>query len=110
MGKAHITKKFIEIGGELEGDFFDGMIDGLRVGAYHGTSVMLKDASIGSQIYDVFIYGHTHKKEESRIGKTVVLNPGTGHKKIKNTSGAFSDGGTMIFNTRINEIAYQPLP
>ena len=44
-------------------------------------SVILKDASIGSQIYDVFIYGHTHKKEESRIGKTVVLNPGTGHKK-----------------------------
>jgi predicted phosphodiesterase len=53
---------------------------------------------------------HTHKKEESRIGETVVLNPGTGHKKIKNTSGAFSDGGTMIFNTRINEIACQPLP
>jgi predicted phosphodiesterase len=84
------------------------MIDGFGIGDYYGTSVILKDASIGSQIYDVFIYGHTHKKEESRIGKTVVLNPGTGHKK--NTSGAFSDGGTMIFNTHINEIAYQPLP
>jgi predicted phosphodiesterase len=109
MGKAHITKK-IEIGWELEGDFFDGMIDGFGIGVYHGTSVMLRDASIGSQIYDVFIYGHTHKKEESRIGKTVVLNPGAGHKKIKNTSGAFSDSSTMIFNTRTNEIACQPLP
>ncbi|MGB7557807.1 MAG: metallophosphoesterase family protein, partial [Nitrososphaeraceae archaeon] len=89
---------------------FDGMIDGLDVGVCHGTSVMLKIASIRSQIYAVFIYGHTHKKEESRIGKTVVLYPGTGHKKIKNTSGAFSDGGTMIFNTRTNKIAYQPLP
>ena len=86
------------------------MIDGLGIGVYHGISVMLKNASIGSQIYDVFIYGHTYKKEESRIGKTVVLNPGTGHKKIKNTSRAFSDGGTMIFNTRTNEIAYQPSP
>jgi predicted phosphodiesterase len=86
------------------------MIDGFGIGVYHDTSVMLKDASIGSQIYDVFIYEHTHKKEESRIGETVVLNPGTRHKKIKNTSGAFSDGGTMIFNTLINEIAYQPLP
>jgi predicted phosphodiesterase len=86
------------------------MINGFGIGVYHGTSVILKDASIGSQIYDVFIYGHTHKKEESRIGNTVVLNPGTGHKKIKNTSGAFSDGGTMIFNTRTNKIAYQPLP
>jgi predicted phosphodiesterase len=86
------------------------MIDGLGIGVYYVISVMLKDASIGSQIYDVFIYGHTHKKEESRIGKTVVLNPGAGHKKIKNTSGAFSDGGTVIFNTRTNEIVYQPLP
>jgi predicted phosphodiesterase len=64
------------------------MIDGFGIGVYHDVSVMLKNASIGCQIYDVFIYGHTHKKEESRIGKTVVLDPGTGHKKIKNTSGA----------------------
>jgi predicted phosphodiesterase len=107
MGKATLLKKFIEIGGEPEGDFFDGMIDSFGIGVYHGTSMILKDASIGSQIYDVFIYGHTHKKEESRIRKTIVLNPCTGHK---NTSGAYSDGGTMIFNTRTNEIAYQPLP
>jgi predicted phosphodiesterase len=59
------------------------MIDGLGIGVYHGTSVMLKNASIGSQIYDVFIYGHTYKKEESRIGKTVELNPGTGQKNQK---------------------------
>jgi predicted phosphodiesterase len=45
------------------------MIDGLGVGVFHGTSVILKDASIGSQIYDVFIYGHTQKKEEGRIGR-----------------------------------------
>ena len=70
MGKAHITKKIIKIGGELEYDFFDGMINGFGIGVYHGTSVIIKDASIGSQMYDVFIYGHTHKKEESRIGKT----------------------------------------
>jgi hypothetical protein len=48
MGKAHITKKIIEIGGELEYDFFDGMINGFGIGVYHGTSVILKDASIGS--------------------------------------------------------------
>lgn len=49
---------------ELEGDFFDGMIDGLGIGVYHGTSVMLKNASIGSQIYDVFIYGHTYRRKK----------------------------------------------
>jgi hypothetical protein len=45
---------------ELEDEFFDGMIDGFGIGVYHDTSVILKDASFGSQIYDVFIYGQTH--------------------------------------------------
>ena len=31
----------------------------------------------------VYIYGHTHIKEENIIGDTIVLNPGTGHKKVK---------------------------
>jgi predicted phosphodiesterase len=43
--------------------------------------VKLKDAAIASKMYDVFIYGHTHIKEENKIGDTMVLNPGTGHKK-----------------------------
>jgi hypothetical protein len=45
---------------ELEDEFFDGMIDGFGNGVYHDTSVMLKDASIGSQICDVIIYGDTY--------------------------------------------------
>jgi hypothetical protein len=60
MGKPTLLKKFIEIGWELEDDFFDGMIDGFGIGVYYGTSVILKDASIGSQIYDVFyLWTHT---------------------------------------------------
>jgi predicted phosphodiesterase len=68
---------------ELEDEFFDGRIVGFGIGVYHDTSVMLKNASIGSQIYDVFIYRHIHKKEENRIGKTVVLNPTPDIKKSK---------------------------
>jgi predicted phosphodiesterase len=52
-------------------------------GVYHGTSVKLKDAAIASKMYDIFIYGHTHIKEENKIGDTIVLNPGTGHKKVR---------------------------
>ena len=46
MGKSSIlSKKFVEMGGELHGEFFDDFIDGLRFGIYHGTSVKLKDGS-----------------------------------------------------------------
>jgi hypothetical protein len=37
-----------------------------------------------------------------------LSDPGTRHKKQK-YSGAFGDCSTMIFNTRTDEIAYQPL-
>jgi predicted phosphodiesterase len=48
------------MGGELHGEFFVDFIDGLRFGIYQGTSGKLKDAAVGSKMYDVFIYGHTH--------------------------------------------------
>jgi putative phosphoesterase len=108
--KLILLKKFVEMGGELHDEFFDDFIDGLRFGIYHGTSVKLKDAAIGSKMYDVFIYGHTHIKEENKIGDTIVLNPGTGHKKVKSASGVFQEGGTMVFDTQTKETKYDPLP
>ena len=105
--KLILSRKFVEMGGELHGEFFDDFIDGLRFGIYRGTSVMLKDAAIASKMYDVFIYGHTHIKEENIIGDTIVLNPGTGHKKVKSVSGAFQEGGTMVFDTQTKETKYE---
>lgn len=108
--KLILSKKFFEIEGELHGEFYDDFIDGLRFGIYHGTNLKLKDAVIASKLYDVFIYGHTHIKEENKIGDTIVLNPGTGHKKVKSTSGVFQEGGTMVFDTQTKETKYDPLP
>jgi len=34
------------------------------------------DALIKSQIYDIVIYGHTHKPVIEKQGKTLVINPG----------------------------------
>jgi hypothetical protein len=39
-----------------------------------------------------------------------VLNPGTGHKKVKSVSGVFQEGGTMVFDTQTKETKYDPLP
>lgn len=108
--KLILSKKFFEIEGELHGEFYDDFIDGLRFGIYHGTNLKLKDAAIASKLYDVFIYGHTHIKEENKIGDTIVLNPGTGHKKVKSALGVFQEGGTMVFDTLTKETKYDPLP
>jgi predicted phosphodiesterase len=101
----------MQLGGKLESEFDDIVIDGLRFGIYHGTSEKLREAAIKSEMYDIFIHEHTHKRREDKIGQTLVLNPGTAHKKIKSASGSFEEeGGIMIFDTQTKEYKYVPLP
>jgi len=52
------------------------LIDRKEVGIYHGTNPQLSEILIESQIFDLLILGHTHKKKIEKLGKTLVLNPG----------------------------------
>ncbi len=36
----------------------------------------LIDALAESQKYDIIIYGHTHRTDLRKIGKTLIINPG----------------------------------
>ena len=47
-----------------------------EVGIYHGTNLQLSELLVESQIFDLLILGHTHKKRLEKIGKTLILNPG----------------------------------
>lgn len=51
-------------------------IDNRQVGIYHGTNEQLCESLIESQLFDLLILGHTHKKRIEIIGKTLVMNPG----------------------------------
>lgn len=51
-------------------------IESKEVGIYHGTNLQLSELLIESQVFDLLILGHTHKKRIEKIGKTFVLNPG----------------------------------
>jgi uncharacterized protein len=108
--KLGLLKKFMDMGGELEGEFADREIESLRFGIYHGTSEKLREAAIKSEIYDIFIHGHTHKRRDEKIGKTLVLNPGTAHKKVKSASGLFEEGGIIIYDTQTKEHKFVSLP
>ncbi|MFQ5940260.1 MAG: metallophosphoesterase [Nitrososphaerales archaeon] len=77
--KFRLIKAFSQIGGEIKGDFCEMEKDGIKFAVYHGTEPQLKDALIECRKYDVVIYGHTHSLENTRVGNTLVLNPGTAH-------------------------------
>ena len=108
--KLMLSKKFIEIGGELKAEFDDREISSSRFGIYHGTSENLREAAIRSGFYDVFIHGHTHKrrnerveialKNEAVIKRIQVFNPGTAHKNFPNIENKIENTPSIIiYNT-----------
>lgn len=72
-----LTSIFDKIHAELKGEIFEKVYDRMRFAVYHGTSLAKKEQLIKSGKYDVFIYGHTHRKDNKQIGTTRVINPGT---------------------------------
>ena len=114
--KIHLLKNFLEVGGDLKGELAEIELDGLRFGIYHGTSNELKEQLASSGKYNIFICGHTHRKElphdapkgkyENDAKNTLILNPGTAHKKVESISGAFKEGGIIIFDTQTKEYKF----
>ena len=50
------------------------------------------------------------KENMKMIVETLVLNPGTAHKKVESISGAFKEGGIIIFDTQTKEYKFIDLP
>lgn len=94
--KFRLISAFNQIGGQIKGDFCEIEEDGIKFAVYHGTEPQLKDALIECEKYDVVIYGHTHALENAKVGRTLVLNPGTAH--------GFEGRATIvIFNTQTKQ-------
>jgi len=74
-----LTKKFEELGMDLHGHFWETEIDGLKIAAYHGTVIELRNSLIDCGKYDVVLYGHTHQLDIRTQENTLVINPGTVH-------------------------------
>jgi hypothetical protein len=125
-------KNFLNIGAELKGELGEIELGGVLFGIYHGTDEQLKRKLVDSGKYDVIITGHTHrietpsvhnntinlndekKQDGSKIhkngGPTLVLNPGTAHRKVDTISGAFKEGGLIIFDTETMDYKFVNLP
>ena len=74
-------------------------IEGKKGIIYHGDDYALLDSLIDSQKYDIVFTGHKHCVRNEKVGKTLVINPGTTcyaseGKIIKNASVVLYDSKT----------------
>jgi len=71
--KLFLNKKFRGIG-KIHEKKFEGTLGGKKVLLIHEPDMLPALAESGH--YDIIVYGHTHRTDISRVGKTLVINPG----------------------------------
>jgi putative phosphoesterase len=64
------------IGVNCHGSMADLHLGGKRFVVIHGDDEPLKQKLLQSQHYDYLLQGHTHVRQDDRIGKTRIINPG----------------------------------
>ena len=73
-----ITRQFDALeNSQFLNEFGKLLISSKKIGIYHGTNSDLSGSLIESQLFDILILGHTHIKRIEKMGKTLVLNPGS---------------------------------
>jgi uncharacterized protein len=85
-------------------DFLEITLDNRKIGLSHyptssitlGGKALKKAAE--SQTYDILFYGHTHTKTETRLGRTLIVNPGALHRTL---SPSF-----VIYDTARNSVEF----
>lgn len=77
--KFGLQQAFTDIGGTLHEHMAELELGGKKIAMYHGTSQPIKEALVRCGSYDIVVCGHTHAVENTTVGKTLVINPGTAH-------------------------------
>lgn len=60
-------------GGRIE-PCYTGEIDGKAIHMAHTPQTLAQ--AVGSQEYDLVVYGHTHRQDVRQEGRTLIVNPG----------------------------------
>lgn len=69
-----IQRAFAEIGARLESQWWETDLSGRRAVVMHEPRGVV-DVAAGGE-YDLIVFGHTHERDERRIGDTLIVNPG----------------------------------
>ena len=84
-GEKVMLKETIEsFGGEIHPQSYEGQIDGKKIFMSHITATLNALAQSGN--FDLIIYGHTHNQMTSKVGKTLIINPGETTDWVTGTS------------------------
>jgi uncharacterized protein len=84
---AKLRSAIRDIGGVCHADMGQIELAGKRIAWLHGHVRGQRHRLEVSQEWDFVFYGHSHKAEVHRSGRTLVLNPGALHRaKVKTTA------------------------
>ena len=61
----------------FEDRFLELCVDNRKIAIFHGDYKEIVNALVTCGAYDAVFHGHTHRKVNAKIGKTLSLNPGS---------------------------------
>lgn len=74
--ESELAASIAQAGQKFAGRFGELTLLDKKIAWLHGDDERLLQQTIDSGAYDLVCSGHTHKQEQRRVGKTLVLNPG----------------------------------
>ena len=69
-----LARAFAEIGARIETQWWETELGGRRIVVMHEPRGVF-DVAAGAA-YDLVVYGHTHERDERRVGEALIVNPG----------------------------------
>ncbi len=88
-------------GGEIHPYCYKGTLGGKRVFMTHTQHDIEEVAASG--MHDIVVYGHTHKQDIRRVGRTLVINPG------ESTDWITGQGHLVILDTETMETTVEKI-
>ena len=83
--QAALTRYAASLGVACHGPFADLELAGQRIAMIHGDDFRLKQRLIDAQQHDYLLQGHTHLKDDRRVGRTRLINPGALYRAREKT-------------------------
>jgi len=65
-----------ELAGERISEALELELGGKKIFMYHGDNKAILETAMRSGRFDVVVYGHTHRVDVRKLGKTLIVNPG----------------------------------
>jgi hypothetical protein len=65
-----------KLGITCHGDFADIELGGKRIAVIHGDNFRLKQQILAEERHDYLLQGHTHLRQDEKIGRIRCINPG----------------------------------